>query len=113
MAHAVDLLVDGGFLLDIGVGARHVGFGLVIVVIGDEILDGVVGKEASELAVKLSRQRLVGGENQGRALRRLDHLRHRESLAGAGDAEQHLGAVVAPQALDQFVDRLGLVALGG
>ncbi len=33
VAHAVDLLVDRGFLLDIGVGARDIGFRLVIVVI--------------------------------------------------------------------------------
>jgi hypothetical protein len=46
VAHAVDLLVDVGFLLDIGVGARDVGLRLVIVVVGDEILDRVVGKEA-------------------------------------------------------------------
>src|ERR1700750_2150340 len=34
MAHAVDLLVDVGFLLDIGVRARNVGLRLVIIVIG-------------------------------------------------------------------------------
>jgi hypothetical protein len=33
------------FLLDEGVGARHVGLGLVVVVIGDEILDRVVREE--------------------------------------------------------------------
>ena len=95
VAHAVDLLVDRGFLLDVGVGARDVGLRLVVVVVGDEVLDRVVGKEALELAVELRRQRLVGREDQRRALRRLDHLRHREGLAGAGDAEQHLGAVAA------------------
>ena len=95
VAHAVDLLVDRGFLLDIGVGARDVGFRLVVVVIGDEILHRVVGEEAPELAVELRRQRLVRREDQRRALRRLDHLRHGEGLARAGDAEQHLRAVVA------------------
>ena len=95
VAHAVDLLVDRGILLDIGVGARDVGFRLVIVVIADEIFDRVVGKEAPELAVELRRQRLVRRQHQRRALRRLDHLGHGEGLAGAGDAEQHLGAVVA------------------
>ena len=99
------------FLLDIGVGARDVGFRLVIVVIGDEIFDRVVGKEAPELAIELRRQRLVGREDQRRALRLLDHLRHGEGLARAGDAEQHLGAVVALHALDQLGDRLRLVAL--
>ena len=112
VAHAVDLLVDRGFLLDIGVGARDVGFRLVVVVVGDEILDRVVGKEGPELAVELRRQRLVGREDQRRALRLLDHLRHGEGLARAGDAEQHLGAVVALHALDQLGDRLRLVALG-
>ena len=112
VAHAVDLLVDRGFLLDIGVGARHVGFGLVVVVVGDEILDRVVGKEALELAVELRRQRLVGREDQRRPLRRLDHLGHGEGLARAGDAEQHLVALVRADALDEFADRLGLVALG-
>ena len=111
MAHAVDLLVDGGFLLDIGVGARDVGFRLVVVVIGDEILDRVVGEERLELAVELRGQRLVGREDERGALRRLDHLGHGEGLARAGDAEQHLRAVVALDALDQVLDRLRLVAL--
>ena len=109
--HAVDLLVDRGILLDIGVGARDIGFRLVVIVIADEIFDGVVGKETPELAVELCRQRLVGREDQGRALRLLDHLRHREGLARTGHAEQHLGAVVAAHAFDQFGDRLRLVAL--
>ena len=111
MAHAVDLLVDRGILLDIGVGARDVGFRLVVVVIADEILDRVVGEEALELAIELGGQRLVRRQDQGRALRRLDHLGHGVGLAGAGDAEQHLGAVVAVDALDQLGDRGGLVAL--
>ena len=110
VAHAVDLLVDRGFLLDIGVGARDVGLRLVIVVVGDEILDRVVGKERAELAVELRRQGLVGRENQRRALRRLDHLGHGEGLARAGDAEQHLGAVVAAHPFHQLDDRLRLVA---
>ena len=111
MAHAVDLLVDRGILLDIGVGPRHIGLGLVVVVIADEIFHGVVGEEALELAIELRRQRLVRRENNGRALRGLDHLGHGVGLAAAGDAEQHLRAVVALDALDQFGDRGGLVAL--
>ena len=112
VAHAVDLLVDRQFLLDVGVGARHVGFGLVVVVVGDEVLDRVVGEEALELAVELGGQRLVGGEHQGRALGALDHLGHGEGLAGAGDAEQHLVALVLAHAGHQLGDGGGLVALG-
>ena len=111
MPHAVDLLVDRGFLLDIGVGARDVGFGLVVVVVGDEIFDRVVGEERLELAVELRGQRLVRRQDQRRALRRLDHLGHGEGFARSRHAKKNLRAVVALDAFDQFADRLGLVAL--
>ena len=51
MAHPVDLLVDVGFLLDVGVGARDVGLGLIIVVVGDEVFHRVVGKEVLLIVV--------------------------------------------------------------
>ena len=111
VAHAVDLLVDGGFLLDVGVAARHVSFGRVVVVVGDEILHCVFGEEALELAIELGGQRLVGREDEGRALGGLDHLGHREGLAGAGDAEQHLVTLMGVDAVDQLLDGRGLVAL--
>ncbi len=112
MAHPVDLLVDVGFLLDIGVGAWDVGLRLVIVVVGDEILDRIVGEEALELAVELRRQGLVRRQDQRRTLDRLDHLGHGEGFAGSGDPEQHLVALVRRDALDQLLNRRRLVALG-
>ncbi len=90
VAHAVDLFVHRGFFFDVGVGARHVGFGLIIVVVRHEILNGVVGEKTFEFAVKLRRERLVGREDEGGALRCFDDVRHREGLARARDAEQHL-----------------------
>ena len=51
VAHPVDRLVDRAFLLDIGVGARDIGFGLVVIIIGYEEFDGIVGEEAFHLAV--------------------------------------------------------------
>ena len=38
----LDLLVDRRILLDVGVGARDVGLGLVVIEIADEIFDRVV-----------------------------------------------------------------------
>ena len=111
VAHAVDLLVDGRVLFDVGVGARHIGFGLVVVVVADEIFHRVVGEEALELAIELRGQRLVRRQDDGGALRRLDHLGHGVGFSGAGDAEQNLRAVVAVDALDQFLDGGRLVAL--
>ena len=111
MAHAVDLFVDRRFFLDVGVGARYVGFGLVVVVIGDEIFDGVVREEAFEFSIELRGQRLVRRQDQRRALCRLDDVRHRERFAGTRDAEQHLVLLVLSHAFDEFCDRLRLVAL--
>ena len=110
VAHAVDLLVDRAFLLDIGVGARDIGLGLVIVVIADEIFDRVLGEQRLHLAIELGGQRLVRGEDQGRPLDLADHMRGGEGLARSGDAEQHLVALAVPDSLDQLLDRGRLVA---
>ena len=110
MAHPVDLLVDGGFLLDEGIGARNVGLGLVIVVVGDEILDRIVREKAFHLAVKLGGQGLVRRQDQGRALHLLDHMGDGEGLSRAGDTQQHLIHLIVLDAGDQFRDRLRLIA---
>ncbi|KFC70004.1 hypothetical protein FG93_03019 [Bosea sp. LC85] len=112
VAHAVDLLVDRGFLLDKRVRARDVGLRLVVIVIGYEVLDRIVWEEALELAVELRRECLVRGKDQGRTLRLLDHLCHREGLAGAGDAEQDLVALLPCDAVDEIGDRGRLVTCG-
>ncbi len=51
MAQLVDLVVDAGVLLDIGVGGRNVGFGLIVVVIRNEVADRVFRKQALEFVV--------------------------------------------------------------
>ncbi|CAI8178501.1 MAG: Uncharacterised protein [Alphaproteobacteria bacterium] len=110
MAHAVNLLVNIAFFFDVSVGARHIGFGLVIIVIRDEILDRIFREEALKLAVKLRRQCFVGGQHKGRALGTLNDLRHGEGLAAAGYAEQHLIALLIFNAVNQFFNGLRLVA---
>uniref|UniRef100_A0A0N5A6Y0 NAD-specific glutamate dehydrogenase n=1 Tax=Parastrongyloides trichosuri TaxID=131310 RepID=A0A0N5A6Y0_PARTI len=112
VAHPVDLLVNRRVLLDVGVGARDVGLGLVVVVIADEILDGVVGEEGLELGIELGRQRLVVGQDQGRALGLFDHLGHGEGLARAGDAQQHLLAIALVRLGHKLGDGRGLVPRG-
>jgi len=51
VAHPVDLLVDRAVFFYVGVGARDVGLGLVVVVVADEILDRIVGEEGLELGI--------------------------------------------------------------
>ena len=94
----VDLVVDLGFLLDVGVRLRDVGLGLVVVVVGDEVLDPVLREEPLELLVELRGERLVVREDERGAVERLDDLRHRERLPRAGDAEEDLVLLPLPEA---------------
>jgi hypothetical protein len=100
-AHLLDVLVDRGVLLDVGVGGRHIGLRLVVVVVGDEVLDRVVREELAHLAVELRGQGLVRRQQQGRALHALDDVGDGEGLAGAGDAEQGHAGLAVLQALHQ------------
>ena len=110
--HLLDVLVHRGILLDIGIRGRNIGLGLVVVVVGNEILHRVGGEELAELTVQLRCQRLVGRHHQRGPLQRLDHVGHGEGLAGAGHAQQgHLRQAIL-QAFDQPADRLGLIARG-
>ncbi len=109
---SIDLVVDRGVLLDVGVGLGHVGFGLIIIVKAHEILDRVVRKKFPKFVVKLRGEGFVMGEDQGRALDLLNHVRHRERLAASGHPEQCLIAKSLLQAPGQRLDRLGLIAGG-
>ena len=112
VAHPVDLFVNLRLFFNISVGSRHIGLGLIVVVVRDEILNRVVGKESPELAIKLRRQRLVRGQDDGGALSLLDDLGHGEGLAGAGCAQQNLILLALLDPRGELGDRGGLVAGG-
>ena len=108
----LDLGVDVRFLLDIGIRGRDIGLGLIIIVVAHEELHAVFREELAELRAELRGQRLVVRDDERRALRALDDVRHRERLAGARDAQQHLVAVALLDAVHQRVNRRRLVARG-
>ena len=87
-----------------------IGLGLVVVVVGDEVLHRVVGEELLELGAQLGGQGLVVGQHQGGPLDRLDDLGHGEGLARTGDAQQ--GLLIQPvfDACRQGGNGLGLIA---
>ena len=108
----VDLVVDGGILLDIGVRGRNVGLRLIVVVVRDKVLHRVLGEEFLHLTVELRRQGLVVGNDEGRLLKLLDHVRHGEGLSGSGHAHQRLKLISLPETLHQLFDGLRLVPGG-
>ena len=91
-AHLLDVRVDGGVLFYIGIRSRHIGFRLVVVVIGNEVFHRVVREELAELAVELGGQGLVRRQHQGRPLHGLNDVGDGEGLARPGYAEQSLMA---------------------
>ena len=109
-SHLLDMVVDRRIFLDVRVGRRDIGFRLVIVVVGDEILDSVVWKELTHLPIELSGQRLVGSKHECRTADPFDDLRHRECLAGPRDTEQCLMGESGFDPFDQPLDRSGLIA---
>ena len=53
MAQHVDLFVDRCRLGDVGVANRNVGLRLVVVVAGNEVLNGVLGEKLAQLVTEL------------------------------------------------------------
>src|SRR5579872_1511372 len=68
-AHAelIEFVVDGGFFVDVNVGGRDVGFGLIEIVVANEIFHGVFREERFELVIKLRGERFVVSEDESGA----------------------------------------------
>ena len=108
-AQPVDLFVDLGLFLDVGVAAGDIRFRLIVVVVGDEILHGVVGKELAKLGVELRRQGLVVGDDERGLLNFLDDAGDGVGLARTGDTEEHLMLEAVLEAGGKLGDRLRLI----
>ena len=78
--HLLDMLIDRCVLLDEQITRWHIGLWLVVVVVGDEILDGVIREKLFEFTVELRRQSFVRGQYDGRTLLRLYQVGYREGL---------------------------------
>ena len=112
MAQSVNLFVNISLFFDIRVRSWDVSLRLVVVVVGDEVLYGIVGEILLELRCQLSRQSLVMRDYQRRTLHLLDDVRYRVSLARTRHSQQRL--MLQSQftsAFHQLIDRMRLVAL--
>ena len=111
-AELVEFVVDSRFFFDVEVRRRYVSFRLVVIIVRDEVLDGVMGEETLELVVELRGESLVVGHDEGGAVGCLNDLGHSEGLAGAGDTEQDLVLLAVEDAAGESFDGLALVTLG-
>src|SRR5262249_36891046 len=98
--------------VDVGVRLGDVGLRLVVVVVGDEVLDRVAREEGPELLVELRREGLVVGQHQGGTVHLGEHGGDREGLAAARDPQQDLVILSPLDPAHELLDRSGLVAPG-
>lgn len=112
MAEAIDLFVDRRIFVDICIGLFDVRFGLIIVVIRNEILDSVIGEQRAELLVELRGERFVVGDDEGGELDVFDDPGDRIGLTRTGNAEEGLlfHAIGIPSC--ELLDRRGLITGG-
>ena len=103
-AEPVNLLVDRGFLLDVGVARGDISLRLVVVVVADEVLDRVVGEEAPKLLVELGGERLVVRHDERRPVHRLDHPGNGIGLPGTRHSQEHLVRITTVEPLGELLD---------
>ena len=90
MAQFIDFIIDGGIFFNIGIGRRDISFGLVIIIIRDEIFHCVFGEKLFKLRAKLRRQGFIVRQHKRRALDLFNNIGHSKCLARTGYAEQRL-----------------------
>ena len=112
VAHAVNLFVNGRILFNIGIGFGNISFGLIVIVVGNEIFNMVFGKELFHFRIKLGCQNFVRCHNQGRTFALFNDFGHGKGFAAAGNAEQNLIFFAVGYAFAEFLNRLRLVACG-
>lgn len=103
-------MVDLEVFLDICVGGSYVGFGLVVVVVGDVVFDCVGGEEALHFGVELCSECFVVADDEGWSAGALYDVGDGEGFSAACYAEQGLGGGPCFDSAREAVDGLGLVA---
>ena len=75
------MLIDGRVLLNEQISRRHIGLGLVVIVVRNEVLHSVARKELTHLGVQLRGQGFIGRQDNGWTPRASNNVGHRVGLA--------------------------------
>ena len=110
MTEHIDFIVHHRILLDIHILSWDVCFRLIIVVIGNKILDRIFRKEGTEFRTKLSGESFVMRKDKGGAIHTRYDIRHGEGFTRACDTEKCLRSLSCFQSTDKSFNGFGLVA---
>ena len=86
MTQLINLVVNGGVFFNIGICRRDIGFGLVVVVVGNKIFHRILREELLKLAVKLGGQCLIVRYYQSGLVQPFDYIGHGEGLSRTRNA---------------------------
>ncbi len=111
-AKPLQLLVDRAVLFDEEILSGQIGFGLIVVIVGDEVFDVIVRKKTFEFAVELRGQCFVVRHNQCGLTRLFDHLCHRIGFAAACDTQECLILITFQDRITDRFNGLRLVTGG-
>ena len=81
MSQTVNVIVNGRIFFDESIRGSNVRLRLVVVVVTDEVLHPIVGKELHHFLSQLCRQTFVGSQDQGWALSFFNSPSDRGALA--------------------------------
>ena len=81
MSKLIYLIIHRAVLFDINVLAWHIGFRLIIVIVGHKIFHGIVRKKLLELRAKLSGKYLIMGKHQRWTVYPSNNVCHSKGLA--------------------------------
>src|SRR3989344_6268426 len=109
MSQAVNLGINHRLLLYVGVGMGDVRLGLIIVIVGDKIMDSIFWKKLSVFLGQLRRERLVVRQDEWGLIEMGNTVCRRKRLAAPRHAEQGLMTHARVEALIQGSYRLGLI----
>ena len=106
------LVVDAEVFLDICVGGRDVGLGLIVIVVRHEVLHRIGREERLEFTVQLGGKGLVVAQNKRRPLKALYDVSHGKRLARSRNAQKGNVGHAAAQSLAEPFYSLRLVSGG-
>src|SRR3989344_1601899 len=110
MPQFIDKLVYLRILFDIRIGVWEICFGLVVVIVGDKIVDSALWEKFFKFFVKLCGKSFIMRQDERGSFGFGDHMRHCKCFSGTGYAEERLVAFLGAKTAHKLFNCLRLVA---
>ncbi len=110
MTQTVNLIVHHRLFLDVGIGYRQIGLGLVEIVIRDEVMHRVLWKKRTVLLRELRGESLIVRNHKRGFVKCGYHVCYAKCLTRARGSEKRLLSLASRKAIEECGNGLRLVA---